>query len=139
MAARLPRAFAALRAGLIHPVHLRILEEEETGILPAQDAARADALLAGAAAGMTYGEFRSAARKLVLKLDPDAARAKKDAARREAQVRRFREDSGNAGMVARELPCDEVLASWQHVEQRALDLRAAGPPARLAASVARGT
>jgi hypothetical protein len=38
----------------------------------------------------------------------------------------LREDSGNAGLVARELPSDEVLASWQHVEQRALDLRAAG-------------
>jgi hypothetical protein len=34
-------------------------------------------------------------------------------------------------MVARELPPDEVLASWQHVEQRALDLRAAGVPGSL--------
>ena len=34
-------------------------------------------------------------------------------------------------MIARELPCDEVLASWQHVEQRALDLRAAGIPGTL--------
>jgi HNH endonuclease len=34
-------------------------------------------------------------------------------------------------MVARELPPDEVLASWQHVEQRALDLRAAGMPGSL--------
>jgi hypothetical protein len=34
-------------------------------------------------------------------------------------------------MVARELPPDEVLASWQHVEQRALDLRAAGVPGTL--------
>ncbi len=34
-------------------------------------------------------------------------------------------------MVARELPSDEVLASWQHVEQRALDLRAAGVPGSL--------
>ena len=46
-------------------------------------------------------------------------------------MRRFREDSGNAGMVARELPSAEVLASWQHVEQRALDLRAAGMPGTL--------
>ena len=28
--------------------------------------------------------------------------------------------------VARELPSNELLASWQHIEQRALDLRAAG-------------
>ena len=53
----------------------------------------------------------------------------KDAGRRNAYVHPFREPSGNAGMIARELPCDEVLASWQHVEQRALDLRAAGTPA----------
>jgi len=46
-------------------------------------------------------------------------------------VRPFRERSGNAGMAARELPSDEVLASWQHVEQRALDLRAAGLPGSL--------
>ena len=84
-----------------------------------------------AAPGMTFGELRYAARKLVLKLDPDIARKRKEAARREAHVRRFQEESGNAGMVARELPCDEVLASWQHVEQRALDLRAAGVPGTL--------
>jgi hypothetical protein len=46
-------------------------------------------------------------------------------------VRPFREDSGNAGMTARELPSDEVLASWQHVDQRARDLRAAGVPGSL--------
>ena len=130
VAKRLPETFAALGAGQIHPVHLRIIEEE-TRILSPEDAAKADAILAGTAPGMTFGELRYAARKLVLKLDPDAVRKRKEAARREAHVRRFREESGNAGMVARELPSDEVLASWQHVEQRALDLRAAGVPGTL--------
>ena len=125
VAKRLPATFAALAAGRIHPVHLRIIEDE-TRILSDADAAKADAVLAGAAPGKTFGELRYAAHKLVLKLDPDAARKRKEAASREAHVRRFREDSGNAGMVARELPSDEVLAGWQHVEQRALDLRAAG-------------
>jgi hypothetical protein len=130
VASRLPKTFAALGGGRIHPVHLRIIQDE-TSILTDADAAQADALLAAAAPGMTFGELRSAAHKLVLKLDPEAVRKRKEAARREAHVRRFREDSGNAGMVARELPCDEVLASWQHVEQRALDLRAAGLPGTL--------
>src|SRR5277367_5409813 len=130
VAKRLPATFAALAAGQIHPVHLRIIEDE-TRILSDADAARADAFLAPAAPGMTFGELRYAARKLVLKLDPDAVRKRKEAAKREAHVRRFREESGNAGMVARELPSDEVLASWQHVEQRALDLRAAGMPGTL--------
>ena len=130
VARRLPETFAALGAGLIHPVHLRIIEEE-TRYLSDADAAKADAASPAAAPGKTFGELRYAARKLVLTLDPDIARKRKDAARREAHVRRFQEESGNGGMVARELPSDEVLASWQHVEQRALDLRAAGVPGTL--------
>ena len=43
---RLPKTFAALGAGLIHPIHLRIIEEE-TRYLSAADAAKADAILAG--------------------------------------------------------------------------------------------
>jgi hypothetical protein len=125
---RLPRSFAALSAGQIHPVHLRIIEDE-TRILSPEQAAQADEILAEAAKSKTFGELRYAARRLVLKLDPDAARRRKEtAAKRDAEVRRFREDSGNAGMIARELPCAEVLASWQHVDQRARDLRAAGMP-----------
>jgi hypothetical protein len=46
-------------------------------------------------------------------------------------VRPFREESGNAGMTARELPADQVLAGWQNIEQRALDMRAAGVPGSL--------
>jgi Domain of unknown function (DUF222) len=130
VATRLPATFAAMGAGLIHPIQLRIIEEQ-IRILTDADAAKGDALLAAAAPGMTFGELRYAARKLVLTLDPDAVRKAKEAATRETHVRRFREDSGNAGMVARELPSDEVLASWQHVEQRALDLRAAGVPGTL--------
>jgi hypothetical protein len=130
VARRLPETFAALAAGQVHPVHVRIIEDE-TRVLSDADAAKADAVLAETAPGMTFGELRHAAHKLILKLDPEAARKRKEAACGEAHVRRFREASGNAGMVARELPSDEVLASWQHVEQRALDLRAAGLPGTL--------
>ena len=130
VAARLPRCLAALYAGSLHPVHLRIIEEE-TQILSAEDAATADAALAGTAGSLTFGKLRSAAHRMVLELDPEAAARQKDAGRRNAYVQPFREPSGNAGMIARELPSDEVLASWQHVEQRALDLRAAGIPGTL--------
>ncbi len=130
VASRLPATFAALGAGQLHPVHVRIIEDE-TRVLSEADAALADEKLAEAAASKTFGQLRYAAHRLVLKLDPDAARRRQEQARRDAHVRRFREDSGNAGMIARELPPDEVLASWQHVEQRALDLRAAGVPGTL--------
>jgi Domain of unknown function (DUF222) len=130
VAGRLPRTFAALAAGAVRPVHVRIVEDE-TRVLSPEDAARADEVLAGAAGSMTFGQLRCAAHRLVLQLDPESALRRKESARQDAHVRRFREDSGNAGMVARELPPDEVLASWQHVEQRALDLRAAGMPGTL--------
>ena len=83
------------------------------------------------AGSLTFGKLRAAAHRLVLELDPESAERRKQAARQDAHVRPFREESGNAGMIARELPPDEVLASWQHVEQRALDLRAAGVPGTL--------
>jgi len=130
LAGRLPVTFAALGAGLIDPVHAKIIAEQ-TDYLSAADAARADPLLAAAAQHKTYAELRAAAAKLALKLDPESAERRKQARRREAQVRPFREDSGNAGLTARELPSDEVLASWQNIEQRARDLRAAGVPGSL--------
>jgi hypothetical protein len=130
VAQRLPRTFAALAAGKVHPVAVKIIEDE-TRILSPEDAAEADEVLAQAGQDKSFGQLRYAAHRLVLRLDPDAARRRRETARQDAHVRRFREDSGNAGMVARELPPDEVLASWQHVEQRALDLRAAGLPGTL--------
>jgi hypothetical protein len=130
VAARLPRTFAALRAGQIHPVHVRIIEDE-TAYLSDERIAEADEKLAEAARSKTFGELRYHAHRLVLKLDPESAARRKEQARQDAHVRAFREGSGNAGMVARELPPDEVLASWQHVDQRARDLRAAGVPGTL--------
>ena len=75
--------------------------------------------------------MRYAAHRLVLKPDPEAAQRRKEAARREAHVRPFRESSGNAGMVAREMSSAEVLASWQHIEQRVLDVHTVGVPGTL--------
>ncbi|MGH3161289.1 MAG: DUF222 domain-containing protein [Streptosporangiaceae bacterium] len=127
VARRLPVTFAALAAGKVHPVHVKIIEDV-TGILSEEDAAIADAELAEAAQSKTYGELRRAATRLVLKLDPEAVRRRKEQAQREATVRSFREESGNAGITGREMSSVEVLASMQHVEDRAHALREAGVP-----------
>jgi hypothetical protein len=127
VARRLPVTFAALATGKINPVHVKIIEDV-TSILSDEDAAVADEKLAAAAGSKTYGELRAAATRLVLTLDPDAVRKRKERARREATVRAFREESGNAGITGRELPSVEVLASIQHVEDRARALRDAGVP-----------
>jgi hypothetical protein len=53
VARRLPVTFAALAAGTIDPVHVKIIEDV-TGILSDEDAAIADELLAAAAQDKTY-------------------------------------------------------------------------------------
>src|SRR6202012_1480655 len=125
VARRLPLCFAALREGKLRPFDLKIIEEA-TRPLSDEDAAKADAELAGGAPGMTYGALRSYAAKLVLKLDPQVAKKRKEQGRRDTHVRSFREGSGNAGITGREMPPVEVLASMQHVEARARALREAG-------------
>jgi hypothetical protein len=82
---RLPVTFAALGAGKLHPVHVKIIEET-SGILSDEDAAIADAELAEAAQSKTYGELRRAATRLVLKLDPEAVRKRKEQARGDRAV-----------------------------------------------------
>ena len=54
VARRLPQTFAALAAGRIHAVYVRIVEDE-TRFLSEADTARAEAILAEAAPGMTFG------------------------------------------------------------------------------------
>jgi hypothetical protein len=127
VARRLPVTFAGLAAGTLDPVHVKIIEDV-TSILSDEDAAVADAKLAEVAQSKTYAELRRAGNRLVLRLDPEAVRKRKERARREARVRSFREESGNAGISGRELPPVEVLASMQHVEDRARALRDAGVP-----------
>jgi len=127
VARRLPVTFAALAAGRLDAVHVKIVEDV-TSILSDEDAAIADEILAGAAQSKTYAQLRATANRLVLKLDPEAVRKRKERARGEARVRSFREGSGNAGISGREMPSVEVLASMQHVEARAQELREAGVP-----------
>jgi len=77
-------------------VHVRIIEDE-TRVLKEADAAAADEKLAEMAASKTFGQLRYAAHRLILKLDPDAARRRKERAAQNAHVRRFREDSATRG------------------------------------------
>ena len=57
-------------------------------VLSDKDAAKADAVLAEVAGSLTFGKLRSAAHRLVLELDPESAARRKEAAKRDAHVRR---------------------------------------------------
>jgi hypothetical protein len=123
--ARLPQTLAALGQGLLSDYKVKIIEGQ-TADLSAEDAAKADVVLAAAGQVKNPAGLRDFARRQVARLDPEAAARKKERGLRQAYVRAWQEESGNMGLSAREMPSGEGVIAWQNVEHRALDLRAAG-------------
>src|SRR5205807_7129648 len=64
--------------------------------------------------------------RAVMEAAPDKARERREKAAKAARVERWAEDSGNAALMGRELPPDEVLACDQRITAWAGELRAAG-------------
>ena len=129
-ARRLPASFALLRDGKITEFPMKIIAESAQ-CLSDQDAAEADRLIAASAPGLTPAQLRRLCARIVMMIDPDAARKRRETAAKEARVTRFQEYSGNAAISGRELPPDEVLAASQHIDATARALRAAGVPGTL--------
>jgi len=91
------------------------------------DEARAvEAKILSRAGRLTPGGLRSATARAVLEVAPETARQRRQTAARFARVERWAEDSGNAALMGRELPPDEVLACDQRISAWAGELRAAG-------------
>ena len=80
----------------------------------------------GRAGRLTPGGLRAAVARAVIEVAPDKARKRRERAQRDARVQRWREDSGNAALVGRELPPDEVLAADQRITWWATELKKAG-------------
>jgi Domain of unknown function (DUF222) len=125
--ARLPQTLAAMGEGAVSAYKLSIVAGQ-TADLSAEDAARADVMLAAAAMLRNPAALRDFARREVARLDPEAQVRRKEKALRRACVRVWEEDSGNMALSAREMPAGDGQIAWQNVEQRALDLHAAGMP-----------
>src|SRR5450756_1327490 len=126
LTARLPRTLAGMAAGSID------YERAATAVfytesLSAADAARADEILAAAAPGLRQDQLARKAFALEMKLDPQAARDRKErAAARDRRVEVRREQSGNASLAGRELPTADAMASKSYIDAVAARLRAAG-------------
>ena len=76
------------------------------------DEARAvEAKILGRAGRLTPGSLRSALARAVMEVAPEKAKERRETAARTARVERWAEDSGNAALMGRELPPDEVLAA----------------------------
>jgi hypothetical protein len=85
-----------------------------------------EAKIADRAGRLTPGGLRSALARAVMEAAPETARQRRETAARFARVERWAEDSGNAALMGRELPPDEVLAADQRISSRAGELRKAG-------------
>jgi hypothetical protein len=98
-----------------------------TRSLSPADAARADQVLAAAAPGLREDQLSRKAATLEMKLDPQAAKDRKErAAARDRRVEVRREASGNASLAGRELATADVMASKSYLDAIAARLRTAG-------------
>jgi hypothetical protein len=117
--ARLPGTGALLGDGTLTLAKARAVTETFR-YLSDDDAARAEALIAGQLAGKTYPQVLRLAEQAALTVDPGLAeRRREQAQRKDARVALFREQQGTAGLSGRDLPPDEALAAMASVNARA--------------------
>ena len=97
-----------------------------TGPLDEDESRAAEEQVLGRAGRLTPGGLRAAIAQAVMDVAPEKARDRREAARKDARVERWAEDSGNAALMGRELPPDEVLAADQRITAWAHELRKGG-------------
>jgi hypothetical protein len=126
LATRLPCTFAGLADGTVDAGKAYSVWFY-TRFLSDADAAHADQVLAAAAPGIRQDTLARKAAALEMQLDPAAARARKEHARKDGRrVEARREASGNMSYGARELAVEEGLAVSAAVDADAAALRRAG-------------
>jgi len=122
---KLPGTKAAFLDGILSEEKVAIIARA-TAVLNAAEARAAEALVLDRAGRLTPGALRAAIARAVMEVAPDKARQRREQAARDARVERWAEDSGNAALMGRELPPDEVLAADQRITAWARELKKAG-------------
>jgi hypothetical protein len=125
LATRLPGTLQALRDGVITRGKAELIVRL-THYLDDEEARAVEAAILGRAGRLTPGGLRSALARAVMEAAPQKAKERRQAAARFARVERWAEDSGNAALMGRELPADEVLACDQRICWWAGELKKAG-------------
>jgi hypothetical protein len=125
LATRLGGTLGALADGIITRGKAELIVRL-TQYLDDEEAAAVEAKVADRAGRLTPGGLRSALARAVMEAAPETAKERRETAARFARVERWAEDSGNAALMGRELPPDEVLAADQRISSRAGELRKAG-------------
>jgi hypothetical protein len=123
LSTRLPRTLAGMADGTIDAARAYIIWSY-TWSLTAQDAARADEVLATAAPGLRPDQLGRKAAALEMKLDPEAVRRRRERARQEGRrVEVKHERSGNAMIAGRELDPVTALAAKANIDALAVKIR----------------
>jgi hypothetical protein len=122
---RLPGTRAALLDGTISGGKAQLIAAA-TALLDPDEARAAEAGVLDRAAWLTPGGLRAAIARAVMEAAPEKARQRREVAAKFARVERWAEDSGNAALMGRELPPDEVLAADQRICWWAGELKKAG-------------
>ncbi len=125
LAGRLTGTGAALRDGTITRYKADMIVWA-TRHLDDDEARTAEAMVLGRAGRLTPGGLRAAVARAAMEVAPEKAGKRREAAARDARVQRWTEDSGNAALMGRELPPDEVLAADQRISWWAGELKKAG-------------
>src|SRR5690349_18287683 len=125
LATRLTATLEVLRDGVITKGKAELIVRL-TLYLSDEEARAVQAKILGRAGRLTPGGLRSAPARAVQEVAPKTARERRQAAAKFARVERWAEDSGNAALMGRELPPDEVLACDQRICWWAGELRKAG-------------
>jgi Domain of unknown function (DUF222) len=125
LATRLTATMDALRDGIITRPKAELIVWA-TRHLDDDEARAVEAKILGRAGRLTPGGLRSAVARAAMEVAPEKAKKRREEAARDARVERWAEDSGNAALMGRELPPDEVLAADQRIQWWAGELKKAG-------------
>jgi hypothetical protein len=122
----MPRLLAALHAGLVDMPKVLVICEL-AGWLADRGTARrlVDAIL-DQAPDLTTGQIRAKLRRLVLAVDPDAARRRCTRALKSRRVESFPNPDGTGEVWGRNLPPQDAAAAWERLTAVARAARAAG-------------
>jgi len=125
LAVRLPGTAAALRDGIISRYKAQLIAHA-TALLDEAESRAAEQEVLDRAGRLTPGSLRAAIARAVMEVAPEKAKERRETGARFARVERWAEDSGNAALMGRELPPDEVLAASERITSWATELRKAG-------------
>jgi hypothetical protein len=122
---RLPAVHAALLTGAIDMPRARVIAEL-TGPLEDEGARLVVDKVLPAAPGLTTGQLRAKLRRLVISVDPEAAKKRQEQAARERRVECYPDPDGTATLVGSGLPAERAQAAANRIDQLARAAKQAG-------------